>query len=84
MQLIHMTSSAESINDAESGLIFMQEMLELMKNPNFVENSATKHLPSNVIPLLIPSLEKPVSFTVGTAQFGKQLHGTQGVNRTYK
>ena len=80
IQLIHIASSAESIDDAENGLNFMQEMLELMKDTNPFENSPTHHLPSTVIPLLTSSLNTPIRFTVATAQFGKQLHGTQGVH----
>ncbi len=80
---MHMASSAESIDDAENGLMFMQEMLEFMKNTNSAQNSMSQHLPLNAIPLLIPSLKKPVSFTVATAQFGKQLHKTLGVNKSF-
>ncbi|CAF4579726.1 unnamed protein product [Rotaria sp. Silwood1] len=79
IQLAHIASNAESIDDAENGLIFMQDMIELMKNTNTVENSLTYHIPLTVIPLIIPLLENPISFTVITAQFGKQLHDTQGI-----
>jgi hypothetical protein len=74
-----MISSAESTDDAEYGYIFMQEMIDLMKNTKSFENSLTQHLPLTVIPLLNSPLEKLINFTVATAQFGKQLHGTQGV-----
>ncbi|CAF1186117.1 unnamed protein product [Rotaria sordida] len=79
VQLAHLSSNAESIDDAENGLIFMQEMIELTNNTNTFENSLTYHLPLTVIPLVIPSLEKAVSFIVSNAQFGKQLHDTQGI-----
>ncbi len=79
VQLIHMASSAESSDDAENGLIFMQEMIELMKSTNPFENSLNHHLPLTVIPLINSPLNKLISLTVATAQFGKQLHGTQGV-----
>lgn len=78
-----MASSAESIDDAENGLNFMQDMIEFMRNTNSLEASTTHHIPLTVIPLLTPSLEKPISFPVATAQFGKQLHGTQGVNKYF-
>ncbi|CAF2734206.1 unnamed protein product [Rotaria sp. Silwood2] len=79
VQLAHMASSAESIDDAENGLIFMQDMIELIKETNTFENSLTHHIPLNVIPLIISSLENPFSFNVAPAQFGKQLHDTQGI-----
>jgi len=75
-----MASSAESIDDAKNGLIFMQEMIELMKNTNSPENFVTNYLPLTAIPLLTPTLEIPIRFPVATAQFGKQLQETQGVN----
>ena len=54
----------------------MQEMVDFMKDTNSFENSVNHHLPLTVIPLI----NSPLSFTVATAQFGKQLHGTQGVS----
>lgn len=77
IQLVHVASTAESVDDAENGLVFMQEMIEFMKNTKSSENSINQHFPLSVIPLV--SLEKPIKFSVGSAQFGKQLHGTQGV-----
>jgi hypothetical protein len=77
-----MASSAETNDDAENGLIFMQEMIEFMKNTNSLENSQNP-LPLTIIPLLISPLKKLISFTVATAQFGKQLHRTQGVNISF-
>jgi hypothetical protein len=74
-----MASSAESNDDAENGLIFMQEMMELMKYTNPFENSINHHLSLTVIPLIDSPLKKVISFSVATAQFGKQLYGTQGV-----
>ncbi|CAF3956559.1 unnamed protein product [Adineta steineri] len=76
IQLIHMASAAESTNDAEAGLSFMQEMIELMKNTNLFRNSIKHFKPLTVIPLLE---KKSISFTVAPAQFGKQLHETQGM-----
>jgi hypothetical protein len=70
-----MASTAESSDDAENGLIFMREMIELMKDTNSINH----HLPLVVIPLINTPLNKLISFTVAHAQFGKQLHQTQGV-----
>ncbi len=73
-----MASSAESNDDAENGLIFMREMIELMKDTNSFNHH--QHLPLTVIPLINTLLKKLIHFTVATAQFGKPLHQTQGVN----
>ncbi|UJR14515.1 hypothetical protein I4U23_001511 [Adineta vaga] len=81
IQLIHMASTADSIDDAENGLHFMQEMIEFMKNTNLHDNSLIHRIPLSVIPLLISSSsKKSIRFPVAAAQFGQQLHGTQGVN----
>ncbi len=79
VQLIHMASTAESSDDAENGLIFMREMIELMKDTNSINHHHHHHLPLVVIPLINTPLNKLISFTVAHAQFGKQLHQTQGV-----
>jgi hypothetical protein len=56
-----------------------------MKNTNSVSQSSSSqtnhHLPLTVIPLLLPSLTNRIRFTVGPAQFGKLLHGKQGVKK---
>lgn len=83
VQLVHISSSAESIDDAENGLLFMQEMIEFMKNTNSLDTSQINHLPLTVIPLTMTSFDKPIKFIVSTAQFGKQLHGSQGVSISY-
>ena len=72
-----MASTAESSDDAENGLIFMREMIELMKDTTSFNQH---HLPLSVIPLINTPLNKLISLTVAYAQFGKQLHRTQGVN----
>ncbi|CAF5193713.1 unnamed protein product, partial [Rotaria magnacalcarata] len=78
VQLVHISSSAESIDDAENGIVFMQEMIELMKHTNTMDNFQIYPSLLSVIPLMIPSLDKSMEFIVSTAQFGKQLHKTQG------
>jgi mannosidase alpha-like ER degradation enhancer 3 len=81
VQLIHNSANAASNEDANDGLIFIQEMMDLMKNTNEISSSQTnRHLPLTVIPLLTSPLTKLIHLTVGPAQFGKQLHGRQGVN----
>ncbi|CAF2956774.1 unnamed protein product [Rotaria sp. Silwood2] len=82
IQLIHNSANAASNEDADDGLIFIQEMIEFMKNINGIGPSSLEnknHLPLVVIPLVTPPLTKLVSLTVGSAQFGKQLHGKLGI-----
>ncbi|CAF3906421.1 unnamed protein product [Rotaria sordida] len=82
IQLVHNSANAASNEDADDGLLFIQEMMELMKNVNGIGQSSSDtrhHLPLSVIPLVISPLTKLVSFTVGSAQFGKQLHGKAGI-----
>lgn len=57
-------------------------MMDLMKSSNGVDQSVSQinhHLPLTVIPLINSSLSNPIRFTVGPAQFGRQLHGQLGV-----
>jgi hypothetical protein len=83
VQLIHNSANAASTDDADDGLIFIQQMMDLMKNTNGIgaSSESNHHLPLSVFPL-IPSSTKPVGFSVGPAQFGKRLHGTLGVNKS--
>lgn len=76
-----MASSADSADDAENGLHFMHELLELMKNPEFSKKPVDDQGPLTVMPLLaFKSSERAIRFTVASAQFGPQLHETQGVS----
>ena len=81
VQLIHNSANAASSNDADDGLLFIQEMMELMKNTNSLSATSepNPHLPLSVIPLALSSLAIPLSLPVGPAQFGRQLHGKLGV-----
>ncbi|CAF3510385.1 unnamed protein product [Rotaria sp. Silwood1] len=84
IQLIHNSANAASNEDANDGIIFIQDMMEFMKNMNELGQSSSSenryHLPLSVIPLVTSSpLTKLISFTVGSAQFGKQLHGKSGI-----
>ena len=86
VQLIHNSGNAASHEDADDGLIFIQDMMDLMKNTNRLDQTSSEtnhHLPLTVIPLLTSSVTKLPRFYVGPAQFGRQLHGTQGVNKTF-
>lgn len=84
MQLVHMASRAQSKVDAQNGLIFMQELLELMKNAHPAETFPDHSLPLTVIPLIaMPAHRKRIRFTVASAQFGPQLHHTTGVQSSF-
>lgn len=81
IQLIHNTANAASHGDAEDGLVFIREMMEMMKNTDGPSSAQSNyHVPLSLIPLIDPSVTKPMSFGVGPAQFGKQLHGMPGVS----
>ncbi len=82
VQLIHNAANAASVEDADDGLVFIQEMMDLTNNTNELGHSPSEinhYLPLTVIPLINSSL---VRFPVGPAQFGRQLHGKQGVSLT--
>lgn len=82
--MVHNGATAASNEDAEEGLLFIQEMMELMKTTDGQSHTILEakrhHLPLTVIPLVIPPLTKLIHLTVGSAQFGKQLHGKSGVS----
>ena len=80
--MIHNSANAITTDDADDGLLFIQDMMELMKNTNGLGQSSTEisHLlPLTVIPLIKSPLNKLLRFPVGPAQFGEQLHGQRGV-----
>ncbi|CAF1229558.1 unnamed protein product [Rotaria magnacalcarata] len=81
IQLVHNAANAASHDDAEDGLLFVQEMMNLMKTTGLGQASleSNYHMPLSVIPLVTPPLGKLVSLSVGSAQFGKQLHGKLGI-----
>ncbi|UJR32279.1 hypothetical protein I4U23_019744 [Adineta vaga] len=82
IQLIHNSANAASREDAENGLLFIQEMMDMMKNITESNQSpleSTYHMPLTVIPLTNISEPKLLSFTVSSAQFGKQLYGKSGI-----
>lgn len=74
-----MASRAQSKEDAKNGLIFMQELLELMKNDKLFETSSDHSIPLAVIPLIDMPEKRLHRLTVASAQFGKQLYRTTGV-----
>ena len=83
IQLIHNAVNAASHEDADDGLHFIQEMMDIMKNTNGLTSASSQsnyHIPLSVIPLIDPSVTRPMSFPVGPAQFGRRLHGVPGVS----
>ena len=81
VQLIHNSVNAASSDDADDGLLFIQEMMELMKttDANGPSSESNSHLPLSVIPIPFTTRSKPVRLLVGPAQFGPTLHGKPGV-----
>lgn len=67
IQLIHNAAQAETQEDAQEGLLFMQEMIELAKQ----QNQQDQHMRSVVFAL--PSTNVRMVLQAGPAQFGKDL-----------
>lgn len=79
VQLIHNSAHAASSDDADDGLIFIQEMVDLMKNSDgTLSSEVNSHLPLSIIPLSLTT-GKSARLIVGPAQFGRQMHGELGV-----
>lgn len=73
MQLLHTFSNAKTVEDAEEGLMFMQEMVEL--NRKSQEQLETGRLAVTFKRLDI-SPSKEVTIIGGPAQFGKKFKGS--------
>ena len=87
VQLIHNPANAATTDDADDGLLFIQDMMELMQNTNGIGQSSSEinhHLPLTVIPLIKSSPKKLIRFPVGPAQFGTKMHGNPGVKNSSK
>ncbi|EEC03431.1 conserved hypothetical protein, partial [Ixodes scapularis] len=67
IQLIHNAAQAESQEDAQEGLLFMQEMIELAKQQNHQE----QHMRS--VAFTLPTTKMRMVLQAGPAQFGKDL-----------
>ena len=81
VQLVHKTDQAQSMEDAEIGILFMTEMLELSKQQNF-------QIKSNIFvdeyrPMSVVLLNKPFNGSkelyAGSAQFGFNLKNRNGL-----
>ncbi|XP_069942665.1 ER degradation-enhancing alpha-mannosidase-like protein 3 isoform X1 [Cherax quadricarinatus] len=77
VQLLHTSSNAKSSDDAEEGLLFMQEMIELSKLQQEQPDS-----PPRVVSFLHVVDGHPTTTTIqaGPAQFGLDLKGNIQVN----
>ncbi|XP_015119637.1 ER degradation-enhancing alpha-mannosidase-like protein 3 [Diachasma alloeum] len=73
IQLLHTFSNARTVQDAEEGLMFMQEMVELNRRQTQDEGIR----PQTVT--LVRSGGKEMSFLGGPAQFGPKLRGEKRV-----
>jgi len=83
IQLVHKTNLAQTLEDAEIGIRFMADMLELSKQHNFQLKS--KNLPDEYGPLsvlLLPNSDRhhpPKTHQAGPAQFGLNLKHHPGL-----
>ena len=80
VQLVHKTEEAETLDDAEKGILFMTEMLELSKKQNFQIKSSLleDYRPLSVV-LVSSPFDAKLEFTAGPAQFGPDLKLNLGV-----
>ncbi|XP_077987220.1 ER degradation-enhancing alpha-mannosidase-like protein 3 [Glandiceps talaboti] len=73
VQLLHTASQAATPEDAEEGMLFMQEMIELSK-----VQSQDEYQPRAVQFVSAP-YNGNIVLTAGPAQFGQELHGHPGI-----
>ncbi|XP_075228834.1 ER degradation enhancer, mannosidase alpha-like 2 isoform X1 [Lycorma delicatula] len=71
VQLLHTFSNAKSVSDAEEGLLFMQEMVELSKS------QAAETQPQSIY---FMSQDELITLSAGPAHFGRQLRGSDNVS----
>ncbi|XP_038063817.1 ER degradation-enhancing alpha-mannosidase-like protein 3 [Patiria miniata] len=74
VQLMHSAAQAATTEDAEDGMLFMQEMIELSKT----QQAEVEYQP-RVVQILSPTFLSGVTATAGPAQFGLDLTGHEGV-----
>jgi hypothetical protein len=72
IQLTHNVNEAHSVKDAENGLKFMSEMLELSKHNNFYIKASSRM--DDFEPISIVTFPKVTHVYAGPAQFGLDLH----------
>lgn len=81
VQLVHKTGDAEDYENAEMGIIFMTEMLELSKQQNFQLKSNS--LNDDYKPMSVVLMSEPHNGTkiylAGPAQFGRELRSSLGL-----
>lgn len=74
IQLLHTASEAASPMDAEDGMKFMQEMIELSKN----QHNEAQHEPL-IVQLLPPAGDENTVLSAGPAQFGYNLKNSSPI-----
>lgn len=74
IQLLHTASEAATPMDAEDGMKFMQEMIELSKN----QNNEAQHEPL-IVQILPPSGDENSVLSAGPAQFGYNLKNSSPI-----
>ena len=78
LQLVHQANEAHTTRDAQNGLIFMNEMLDLSKENNFyIKNEDYK--PVSLAVFKQKYVKKNLSYLGGPAQFGLDLKQSVGL-----
>jgi ER degradation enhancer, mannosidase alpha-like 3 len=79
VQLMHKNSDAESPEEAEMGILFMTEMLELSKQKNFqLKTNLEDYRPASLT-LVSPPFDAHKQYLGGPAQFGYDLRHNAGL-----
>ncbi len=73
VQLLHNAGNAASSRDAEEGMIFMQEMIELSQHQQQQQQPAVQDTPLKLVKFTRASETRAVFLMAGPAQFGEQL-----------
>lgn len=83
VQLVHKTSDAQSYEDAELGILFMTEMLELSKQKSFQLKHSSSIAVEDYKPVSVILMSAPFNGTkeylAGPAQFGYDFRNNYGV-----
>lgn len=80
VQLVHNSQDALSLQDANNGVVFMNEMLELSKQKNFhLKNVNDDYKPVSLILLKQKFNSKLSHYLAGPAQFGIDLRENLGI-----
>lgn len=88
VQLVHKTSDAQSYQDAELGILFMTEMLELSKQKSFQLKHSSNIVLDEYRPISVILFNSPFNYSLfidvkeylaGPAQFGMDFRDNYGI-----